>query len=309
MRHILSLSFLCFVSFCAFCQCTYRIYYSKGKFRLLASGQFYPGEFTGFNGLTWDMISKNSSLAPDTVKGEKKEGYTLMSYECNSYVFTLCDGVKWAVFRQDSGQLTPFKYDLAIPWAPANDNSIGWDSCFALVSLKGKWGLVNKTGKEATKIVYDLPYVEKTAAGTFYYYLPDNKQPGCDVKSGNCPGYFLQDGLFQLPVLGPSLLLLRNGKFGGIDLNGNETIPFDYEEIITSRNSLHQAMRSGKWGYMDDTGQEIIPCKYEYCSEFKDEEVINTSNNKIVKIKTAIVKYKGKIITIDESGNTVEEEE
>jgi hypothetical protein len=95
------------------------------------------------------------------------------------------------------------------------------------------------------------------------------------------------------------------GKWGFIDVNGNEVVPCKYAYVGYFHNGLaavnmggktvvvnnRRGTKGGKWGYIDATGREIIPCKYDDVGVFNDNR--------------AWVKSKKSYGYIDETGNTV----
>lgn len=100
----------------------------------------------------------------------------------------------------------------------------------APVSLNGRWGFIDKAGKEIIPIIYD-------AAGTF------------------------ADGLAYVKL---------NGKAGFIDKTGKVIIPIKYDEASTFSEELACVSLNGKWSFIDKRGKKIIPVKYEYAESFSE---------------------------------------
>lgn len=61
-----------------------------------------------------------------------------------------------------------------------------------------------------------------------------------------------------------------NGKWGFIDMNGNEVIPCKYDKETHFVEDRSIVMRANKWGAIDKKGLEIIPYKYDSISDFYD---------------------------------------
>ena len=53
-----------------------------------------------------------------------------------------------------------------------------------------------------------------------------------------------------------------SGKWGFVDKQGNEVIPFKYEDNLPFSEGLAAIRLDGKWGFVDKQGNEVIPCKY-----------------------------------------------
>ena len=82
-----------------------------------------------------------------------------------------------------------------------------------------------------------------------------------------------------------------NGKYGFIDITGQEVIPLKYDDAYVFREGLAEVKLNGKWGYIDKTGKEIISLKYDYTHSFYDG--------------LASVKLNGKSGFIDKTGKEV----
>ena len=62
---------------------------------------------------------------------------------------------------------------------------------------------------------------------------------------------------------------LWNSKFGFIDKNGYEVIPFLYDGdagVNPFKNGMAGVRLNGKWGIIDKKGKQITPFKYDECS-------------------------------------------
>ena len=124
-------------------------------------------------------------------------------------------------------QVIPYKYDI---FANGGDFSEG----LASVSLNGKHGFIDKTGKAVIPFKYD-------ATGSF------------------------SEGLASV---------CRNGKWGVIDKTGKEIVPckYDYVEDFSEGLARVEVNDQGVWmsGYINKTGKEVIPCRYGFASSFSD---------------------------------------
>ena len=96
----------------------------------------------------------------------------------------------------------------------------------------GKWGFIDKEGKEVIPIKYD--WVENFSEG-----------------------------------LAPVKLL--NGKWGYIDKEGKVVIPIKYDDAWPFREGLALVKLNGKWSYIDKEGKVVIPIKYEDVFPYREE--------------------------------------
>ena len=63
--------------------------------------------------------------------------------------------------------------------------------------------------------------------------------------------------------------ILKNGKEGACDLQGNEIIPCKYDDVVR-RTGYFWIQLNRKVGAYDLQGNEIIPCKYVYISSYDE---------------------------------------
>ena len=61
-----------------------------------------------------------------------------------------------------------------------------------------------------------------------------------------------------------------DGKWGGIDEQGKEVIPFIYDYAGEFSEGLARVLLNKKWGFIDKTGQEVVPRKYERTEAFSE---------------------------------------
>jgi hypothetical protein len=155
----------------------------------------------------------------------------------------------------------------------------------ARVKLNGKWGYIDKTGKEVIPLKYDH-------AGNFYEGL-------ADVKLNDKWGYIDKTGKEVIPLkyddagnFDEGLAYVKmNGKYGYIDKTGKEVTPFQYDGVGPFFQGLAPVRLNGKWGCIDKTGKEVIPLKYDEALYFSEG--------------LAYVKLNGKYGYIDKTGKEV----
>ena len=107
------------------------------------------------------------------------------------------------------------------------------------MNLKGKWGFIDKTGKEIIPLKYE------------------------DV------GKF-KEGLAAVKL---------TGKWGFIDKSGAQIIPLQFEEVKYFYNGMSGAKLNNLWGIIDKSGNEIVPFKYVAVSYFDKNEYVQVKIN------------------------------
>jgi hypothetical protein len=99
------------------------------------------------------------------------------------------------------------------------------------VAKDGKWGCIDKNGKEVTPCIYDRIHHDDD-----------------DIWVANIEG-----------------LVAVKKEWGYIDTLGKEVIPhiYDYANVnahVSDFGELAVVGKDGKWGYIDKSGKEIVPC-------------------------------------------------
>jgi tetratricopeptide (TPR) repeat protein len=155
----------------------------------------------------------------------------------------------------------------------------------AHVEIYGKYGFIDKTGKEIIPLIYD-------------------------------DAYSFSEGLAVVKL---------NSKWGFIDTTGKEVVPLKYDWAGSFSEGLASVNLNGKWGYIDKTGKEVIPLKYDWVGSFSEGLVwvklngkygyIDKSGKEVIPLKydvagifsegLARVKLNGKYGYIDKSGKAV----
>ena len=101
---------------------------------------------------------------------------------------------------------------------------------FAGVELNGKYGFIDKTGREVIPCKYD--------------YVWD-----------------FEEGLAGVEL---------NGSWGVIDKTGREICPCKYDDVGDFNEGFARVILNNKYGFIDKSGREVIPCKYDYSLGFSE---------------------------------------
>ena len=100
----------------------------------------------------------------------------------------------------------------------------------AIVKLNGKYGYINKKGREVTNLKYDN-------------------------------AYDLSEGLAVVKL---------NGKYGYINKNGREIISIKYSDANDFSEGLAAVKLNGKYGYINKNGREVTQLKYDNVFGFSE---------------------------------------
>lgn len=162
-----------------------------------------------------------------------------------------------------------------------NESEPSFDEGFAAVSINGKWGFVDMTGKEITPIKYER--------GTEAPYFMDgftavklNGKWGFVNAAGKEISEFVFDNMYR-PSFTDGLAFLNKGgkyneetdlfeggKWGCIDTAGREIVAFKYDENSLFEEGFAHVNIGGKYGFINTKGEEITPIKYDYISGFNE---------------------------------------
>ena len=150
---------------------------------------------------------------------EQKDGGNALEYPDDEIESYKDSNEKYGYKLKTTGEiLIPAKYDYAWPFREG----------LAHVRSNGKFGFVDKLGKEVIPLKYDL-------------------------------ADFFREGLTIVEL---------DAKYGFIDKSGNVVIPFKYDGGFTFQNDLAVVQLDGKYGYIDKMGNEVIPFKYDWAWSF-----------------------------------------
>ena len=198
-----------------------------------------------------------------------------------------------------------------------------------IVQRDGKWGFVDKSGKEISGVKYDtLSYflygLAKVRANNKWGFVNEAGKEVVAVKYGevkdltfgrtrveldNKFGVFDTTGKEIIPVKYEYIddffwaigRIKLNNKWGLVNEKGKEITAIKYQEIGSSNEGLWSARFNNKWGFLDSTGKELIPLIYDeigvFVFEFDDQEGFNDG--------LAMVKVNDKWGVIDKTGREI----
>jgi len=141
------------------------------------------------------------------------------------------------------------------------------------VEKNGKWGLIDKSGKEITSCIYDnISDFSKGFAGVI-----KNKKLGYIDRTGKEVVPCIYDNILKyggnINFSDGLVAVSKNGKIGFVDESGKEVIPFiydnefycdnEYEPNFIFFDGLMRIKKNEKWGFIDKQGKTIVPFVYE----------------------------------------------
>jgi len=167
----------------------------------------------------------------------------------------------------------------------------------AIVKRNGKYGMIKPSGEFKVPFKFDFIEPYDTAHGNYSEYY--------NARKGKIYSFFNKN----LKKIGESYEPIYNdfstnnseisfkslkGKFGVVDWQGNEKIPFVYDEALDFKKSDNSiAKKNGKFGVINIYNREIFPFIYDEINEL--DEVENLKNTYILsnKKEDKLVNIKG----------------
>ena len=157
---------------------------------------------------------------------------------------------------------------------------------FISVKKDNKWGIIKVIDKKIVEIIN----IEYESIGYFSDKIPvmKNKKWGFfDVKLGKIKIPFQYDDALYFSNYG--FLVKKNNKWGIINKNNEEIVPFLFEDILDNWGDadLFPVKKNGKWGFINEFGVNVIPYVFDEVSSFYEVR----SNVELNKKEIAIDSY------------------
>ncbi|HUS00565.1 MAG TPA: WG repeat-containing protein [Chitinophagaceae bacterium] len=154
---------------------------------------------------------------------------------------------KWGAVDSTGKTVIPFKYDDLFFVYQVRE-PLNW----LRAKYKSKWGYVATNGTETIPFKYD--------AIKDYRINYSTEKPMDTTKLEEMGSFMFND--LEMVQLG--------GKWGAIDVKGNEIIPIKYDDILNEWNSetfiigfqWFRVKLNNKWGLIDAAGNELIAARY-----------------------------------------------
>lgn len=198
----------------------------------------------------------------------------------NGFIVASNNG-KYGVIDRSNNQILPFIYDEI---TYIGDGFIG---AIKDINERGSWGIINlKTGQEVTPYEYagisTIGFVDekiivfKSLDSSDIY---NYSQGIVDVNGNEVLPFIYQNISFFNGMVDKSLVQVRkDDKWGVININsGDIVIPIEYEGIYGESAEVFGVRKDGKYAVIDIEGNMILPFEYDY--------VMITSNSVITASK------------------------
>jgi len=155
-------------------------------------------------------------------------------------------------FIDAAGQFKiPATFDEALPFSEG----------LAAVQVDNKWGFIDTEGHLVIRPQYAGAYYFREGVATVDSELGTQivDKSGATVSDAFETVDFVAEG--RVPVL-------RNRKWGFLNLQGKIVIPIVYESMWPFSGGVAAVQRGNKWGYIDRDGKEVIPFQFDEAGPF-----------------------------------------
>lgn len=178
-------------------------------------------------------------------------------------IIPVCKDNKWGFVDETNGQeIIQLKFDDV----SGNQFYKG----FCAVKIGKNWGVIDINGKES--IPFTSTDIYTLSNGLFGIKIGKNwnvvNQKGEEISSEMYENLYSPSSEIDenLKIIA---IVKKNKKYGAIDCNGKEIVPFVYSNIEHFIQGK-AVVKKSKFGFINAEGEEFIPCKYEWATYFND---------------------------------------
>lgn len=171
--------------------------------------------------------------------------------------------IKFPVISLANPQKTNQKINFIIP--PQFDNVGTFSEGLAEVTIRNKWGYIDKSGNLVIPAKFD--YAEAFYQGLALVTIGEKN--GYIDKSGNLviPANFNQSYSFSENIAAIKI----NEKWGFIDIQGNLIIPPKFTNASSFMEGMAAVKIEDKWGFIDSQGNLVIPPEFANVGNFSHD--------------------------------------
>ncbi|WP_207511998.1 WG repeat-containing protein [Longitalea luteola] len=178
---------------------------------------------------------------------------------------------------------------------------------YLMIKKDSKYGVVNRSGAFLLPVEYEAMsrmYMADSYSTSYLLATRNGKKGVVDAISGKPRIEFVYDDLIgyrkysysSTENFNNSIIAVRNGKYGMIEINGNVLLPFNYDDLQYMNSFLVIAGKGGKYGVVDIYNHNNVVLPFEY-------QFVNCKNSTVVAYKDSYEKYRVSGNRITKDGN------
>lgn len=202
---------------------------------------------------------------------------------------------KYGIIDNDGKEILPTQY--------AEIKNLGKDNKEGFIVQKedGKYGIVDYSNNQVLEAKYDA--IKKIYGNDLYVV----EQAGKQILVKKDGAEVLTEGFDQIKAILKSsengIIFVKDNKYGVMKITGEATIEANYEELKEAKSGILIAKQNGKYGIIDLQKNEKIPFKYANISYNEKADLYiaedENFNNDIID-NTFTVKQSGILVDLDD---------
>ena len=178
---------------------------------------------------------------------------------------------KYGLINHELMLVQPIEFDTISNY-PARDHEQSFPSFWA--KKDDKYLIIDSLGHWVDKIEYDELTVLKA---NFYLVNKNGKRWRVDRN-----GIPIIEDFEVIRDDDHGYVAIKDSLFGLINIEGDEILPFEYEDIVSEHLGNIFVKKNGKWGMVNAMNQQLIPCNYDYIAYACDKSGSDTANYIVV---------------------------
>lgn len=148
---------------------------------------------------------------------------------------------------------------------------------FIVTTEEGKSGIVGNNKKIILEAVYDE--IKQVSSDELYVVVQDGTLKVVDKEEN-----VVIDGGYDefAQIYGDTIIVAKKGdKYGAINKNGEEKIPFEYQELKYVLNKYYIAKKDDKYGVLDTENNQMLPFEYTYIQNRTDTDFLEVEKDQV----------------------------
>ena len=252
--------------------CTYDVNDEDGTYKTKALNEKNEEIFTGYDTIEAidNFDSKQNIWYEDNVLRVSKNGkYGLIDFDgkeilaCEYDEITALNGVQSNFLVKKDGKLglVNEKGQTIINTEYSNILTLkeGYKNEYIIVSDKNKYVLISTSDKVLIEPKYEM--VKYLNSSSLYAIKEKGEWKVINVEDGS----IVIDGGYDdiTEAKGEELVVVKDGKYGVVDTNKKEKIPFEYEDLKYAFSIYYIAKKDNKYGIINSENEKIIDFEYQ----------------------------------------------
>ena len=263
-----------------------------------------------FTALQFNASAKENDTVSKTI--DSKYGYAVFYNTGDMEWYSVWRDRKWGICDKEGNEVVPCQYDIIWPfsdgvaivnsgakwiksdapkrvsklmlpemldkiWDIADDGAWVYsrESGGIYKISGGKFGVIDKTGKEVIPSIYDEVVragngIIRVKLDNKYGYFDYTGKKITDIKYDDA-GIFFSDGMALVNIGGQlnKRGRITGGKYGYVDMTGNEVIRIKYAKAKPFSEGVAAVSEDGaNWGFINSSGKYVLSPVYENASSF-----------------------------------------